>query len=43
MKKFEQFYFDYSIGCIIAKVNFTDWIKMNADIRKGGDESCKKH
>ena len=34
MKKFEQYHLEYPIGCIIAKANLTDCIKIDDDVRK---------
>ena len=34
MKKFEKYNLDYPAGCIIAKVDLTDWIKIDNDARK---------
>lgn len=34
MKKFEKYNLDYPSGCIIAKVNLTDCIKIDDNVRK---------
>lgn len=34
MKRFEKYNLDYKFGCIIAKVNLTDCIKIDDDLRK---------
>lgn len=34
MKKFKEYNLDYPIGCIIAKVNLTDCIKVDNEFRK---------
>ena len=34
MEKFEQYHFEYPIGCIIAKATLTDCIKIDDEARK---------
>lgn len=39
MKKFEQYNLNYPSGCIIAKVNLCDCIKIDDNARKMLDET----
>lgn len=38
MKKYEKYNLDYSTGCIIAKVNLTECIRIDDEARKMLDQ-----